>query len=254
MKIRFVLLFAVAMAVGCKPVDVEGASKTSATAPTTLPPVVDEILIASSRIEAGEELTDELVETFEIGKKYVTPDMLASSRRGDVIGRVADKDIPEGALLHDRDFNGTDVASPDDQPKLEALVIAEANSPMREIPNKARAALIARGSEAYLGTLTIQPGAGVPQHRDQTEEFLYVLEGGGTITIDGISHEIVPAMAVFMPAEAEVAFQNGDAVTRVVQVFGGPGPATKYDSWQEVAADPASEDSSADDADAAVAE
>ena len=43
---------------------------------------------------------------------------------------------------------------------------------------KAKITHLARGQNAYLGHLWIAPHAGVPLHRDLTEEYLYVLEGG----------------------------------------------------------------------------
>ncbi len=234
-----ILVWIVALLVlsACEPVDVEGGSTAATTtSAAALPPVVEQVLVAKSDIEAGAEVTDELVVTREIEKKYVTADMLLAAERGNVIGRAVEHAIPAGGLLHDRDFIGTEPAR-DAAPKLEPVILAEEAAPKREVPGKAMAALLAKGKEAYVGTLTIQPGAGVPQHKDPTEEYLYVLTGGGTITIEGTSTDLRPGMSVFMPADAEVSFQNGDEVTKVVQVFGGPGPSSKYDAWQEVAPD-----------------
>lgn len=91
----------------------------------------------------------------------------------------------------------------------------------------------AEGTEhAFLAVLDIAPGAGVPQHRDPTEEYIYVLEGGGEITIDGRKHALRAGSAVFMPADAEVSFAALPEVpTRVVQVFAPRGPESKYDGW-----------------------
>jgi quercetin dioxygenase-like cupin family protein len=239
--IIFAASLASLVALGCEPVDVDGAQIKETTATTTeeLPPVVEEVLVASERIDKGKELTDEHVRTVEVGKKYLTPDMIRSADRGNVIGRVAEHDIPAGALLHDRDFLGTKVGAVADDPVVEPSVVVEANAEQRQVAGKATATLLARGVEGYIGTLTIEPGAGVPQHRDPTEEYLYFLSGGGTMTIDGTSHEVAAGMAVFIPANAEVSFQNGDAQTKVVQMFGGPGPASKYDSWEIVERDEA---------------
>ena len=93
---------------------------------------------------------------------------------------------------------------------------------------------LARGSNAFIGELTIAPGAKVPTHRDQTEEYLYVLSGGGTMTLDGQTHSVKPGDVIFMPAGAEVSFVNGKEVTKVLQVFAGPSPASKDDGWQQI--------------------
>ena len=86
---------------------------------------------------------------------------------------------------------------------------------------------------AFVAILEIEAGAGVPTHRDPTEEFVYVLEGGGTITIDGKTFEIGPETGIFMPAEAEVSFAaRDDGPTRVLQVFAPRGPEAKYATWK----------------------
>lgn len=101
---------------------------------------------------------------------------------------------------------------------------------------KARVHILAGAGQgtqsAFLGVLDVDPGAGVPKHRDPTEEYIYVLEGGGEITIDGRAFPLRAGSAVFMPADAEVSFQAMEGTpTRVVQVFAPRGPETKYDGW-----------------------
>ena len=97
---------------------------------------------------------------------------------------------------------------------------------------KANVKLLARGDNAFVGRLELAPGAKVPEHRDATEEYIHVLEGKGVITIDGVQHEIGPGATVFMPANALVTYQNGDAKMVALQVFAGPAPAAKYDKWK----------------------
>ena len=85
---------------------------------------------------------------------------------------------------------------------------------------------------AFFGVLEIQPGARVPVHRDATEEYLYIVQGAGKITIDGNTTEIKAGFAVFMPANAEVSFEStGTESVRAVQFFAGQGPEAKYDKW-----------------------
>lgn len=117
-----------------------------------------------------------------------------------------------------------------------ATVLHREQAPRAQAPHgRAEIRHLARGEAAYLGLLRLDPGAKVPSHRDATEEYIYVLEGRGTMNIDGDSFEVGPETAIFMPAQAEVAFENGDAPMVALQVFAGPGPAAKYETWARVA-------------------
>ena len=85
---------------------------------------------------------------------------------------------------------------------------------------------------AFLAILEIDPGAKVPVHRDATEEYIHFLEGGGTITLDGRSYGVKAGDTVYMPANAEVSYNNSpDQKSKVIQVFAPMGPEKKYDSW-----------------------
>jgi quercetin dioxygenase-like cupin family protein len=86
---------------------------------------------------------------------------------------------------------------------------------------------------AYMGLLEMEAGTKVPVHRDPTEEYIYVLAGGGTVTIDGEAHIAYQGDAIFMPANAEVSFVSSEkGETHVLQVFAPGGPESKYDSWK----------------------
>lgn len=98
---------------------------------------------------------------------------------------------------------------------------------------KAKVIKAVEGENAFLAFLQIDPGAGVPVHRDATEEFVVFVEGGGTLTIDGTEHAVRKGSAVYMAPNAEVSFANGDAPSTVIQVFAGPEPAVKYDTWTQ---------------------
>lgn len=108
---------------------------------------------------------------------------------------------------------------------LEAVPVAVAPH------GKARVQHLARGDNAYLGRLEMVAGAAVPQHRDQTEEYIHILEGSGTITIDGKTEPVKAGTTIYMPAHAQVSFENGDAKLVGLQVFAGPAPADKYQTW-----------------------
>lgn len=122
---------------------------------------------------------------------------------------------------------------PDDAVARAHTVIALADAERRSPPGSlASIAVLARGQGAFLGLLELPGGGAVPEHRDPTEEYIYVLEGGGTITVDGVAHEIGPGSAVYMPPEALVTYQNGAEPLVALQVFAGPEGADKYDSWE----------------------
>jgi quercetin dioxygenase-like cupin family protein len=126
-------------------------------------------------------------------------------------------------------------APPSDQPDQPAppTVIPLAEAPRATAPSgKATITHLARGQNAYLGLLRMDAGAAVPVHRDPTEEYIHVLEGGGTMMIDGQSHAVTAGTTIYMPADAEVSFQNGEQEMVAVQVFAGPEPSAKYDAWE----------------------
>lgn len=114
----------------------------------------------------------------------------------------------------------------------EAAVIPLEAAPVRISPTKqARLTVLAEGHNAFLGRLEMDPGAKVPQHRDATEEYVHVLEGSGTMMIDGKTYEVTAGSTIYMPADAEVSFENGASKLVGIQVFAGPQPARKYDAW-----------------------
>lgn len=118
------------------------------------------------------------------------------------------------------------------KPAAVAEVRAKTDHVTKVAPHgKARVTELARGQNAWLGMLELDAEVQVPEHQDQTEETLYVLSGGGTVTIDGVSSEIAAGDSVMMPAGATVTYTNGPEPLRVIQVFAGPEPAVKYDAW-----------------------
>ncbi|PRQ00583.1 hypothetical protein ENSA7_60780 [Enhygromyxa salina] len=129
----------------------------------------------------------------------------------------------------DADADPKDPAQPS---AAKATVVALALAPSFTAPNgKATVAHLALGQNAYLGRLRMDAGAAVPVHRDPTEEYIHVLEGTGTMTIDGETHAIAPGTTIYMPANAEVSYQNGDQEMVALQVFAGPEPVAKYQAW-----------------------
>jgi quercetin dioxygenase-like cupin family protein len=124
-------------------------------------------------------------------------------------------------------------AGPEDAPEIAPPeVVALEDAPRAIAPNGTAAIThLARGRNAYLGKLEMDPGGQVPTHRDPTEEFIHVLEGRGTMTIEGREYAIEPGTTIYMPAGVEVSYRNGDQRLVAIQVFAGPEPSAKYDAW-----------------------
>ena len=114
-------------------------------------------------------------------------------------------------------------------------VISAAEAPLKTAPHKkASVRVLSEGAQsAFVGLLNIDPGITIPVHRDESEEFIYMLEGGGVVSIDGVTSEVGPGDFIFMPANAEVTFQATDASSsKALQIFAPPQSAAKYDSWE----------------------
>ncbi len=113
-----------------------------------------------------------------------------------------------------------------------ATVVPLDQAPMQTAPSgKAQIWHLARGQNAYVGKLEMAGGGAVPEHRDATEEFIYVLEGSGTLTIEGQDYSLQPGSTVYMPANVKVSYRNGPEKMVALQVFAGPEPSAKYERW-----------------------
>jgi quercetin dioxygenase-like cupin family protein len=114
-------------------------------------------------------------------------------------------------------------------------VISAQDAPLKTAPHGKASVRVLSGEaqSAFVGMLHIDPGVTIPVHRDTSEEFIYMLEGGGVIRIDGVESAVGPGDFVFMPAGAEVTFAATDAgPSRAIQVFAPRDSAGKYDSWR----------------------
>lgn len=119
-------------------------------------------------------------------------------------------------------------------PAAGSVVVPGLQEKRRAPHGKAEVTVLARGREAFVGRLRLEAGAKVPAHRDPTEEFIHVLSGCGTMTMNGERFEVGPDTTVYMPAGAEVSFENGGEPLVAVQVFADPGPEQKYAAWPAV--------------------
>ncbi len=117
-----------------------------------------------------------------------------------------------------------------------SAVIPVAQVETRHKGDQATVQLLARGDNAFVGKLTMAPGAEVPEHTDPTEEYIHILAGGGVFTIDGQTYDVGPGTTIYMAPGARVQFKNGPEQLVALQVFAGPGPADKYNQWTAAAA------------------
>ncbi|MCV2870985.1 cupin domain-containing protein [Defluviimonas sp. WL0050] len=58
-------------------------------------------------------------------------------------------------------------------------------------------------SEFVLGIAEFGPGGTLHPHVHAPAEFYFGLTGSGIVTIDGVAHEIVPGVAIYIPGNAE---------------------------------------------------
>lgn len=91
----------------------------------------------------------------------------------------------------------------------------------------------APGTPAAMSVLTMQPGAAVPEHlHDGAAEILYVMHGGGTVTIGGVEQTLAVGSVVYIPADTLHSYVNDTGThTKVVQVYVGPGSEARFRDW-----------------------
>ncbi len=83
--------------------------------------------------------------------------------------------------------------------------VAGDNSLLRELLHPAKADLAIRYSLAHA---VVKPGHTSKPHRLKTAEVFYILEGEGTMHIDGESEKILPGYAIYIPPYTEQYILN----------------------------------------------
>lgn len=81
--------------------------------------------------------------------------------------------------------------------------------------------IIFREGESTVFILNFMPGQQLPAHKHPgTEVYLMVLQGKGTLIIDGISHEVSEKDVIHAGGEEEFAFNNtgGESVSLYVML------------------------------------
>jgi quercetin dioxygenase-like cupin family protein len=94
--------------------------------------------------------------------------------------------------------------------------------------------VLVEGAPISMSVLTIEVDALVAEHiHESSVEILYIVEGGGTMTISGQEHTLSPGSAVVIPAGAPHSYVNNSGQrTRALQVYEGPGPEARFRNWE----------------------
>lgn len=85
--------------------------------------------------------------------------------------------------------------------------------------------------EAAMSELVMLPGASVPEHvHDTSAELLYILEGHGTMTLDGQTKPVKAGMAIFIPAGVKhgVIVDTKVEPLRALQIYTPGGPEQRF--------------------------
>lgn len=141
-------------------------------------------------------------------------------------------------------------AEPDStEDPIDPIVTTFEASKRRTSPNGETSIVwLAEGQHAYIGEISLQPDATVPLHRHDSEEYLFIQEGGGVMTIEGEEYELSPGSVVAVPSNAEHGYQNGPETTVAIQVFASPEAAQRFLEWAETDTEPdPSQDASKDE-------
>ncbi|MFB5758816.1 cupin domain-containing protein [Paenibacillus medicaginis] len=89
--------------------------------------------------------------------------------------------------------------------------------------------ILFRHGQSVVFTLSFRPGQQLPPHRHPGSHlYLTVLEGGGTLTIDGSDTDIVKGDAVHCEGEEEFSFHNTGAESAVLYVMLNDIPDERY--------------------------
>lgn len=112
-----------------------------------------------------------------------------------------------------------------------ARVVAAASARRYPRTGGATTLLIEQGP-ASLGVLEADAGAVVPPHVHAKEtEVLYLLAGGGTMTIAGVAIAVEPTAVIQIPPGVEHSF-TATAATRALQLYSPPGPEQRFKSMK----------------------
>lgn len=113
-----------------------------------------------------------------------------------------------------------------------AVIVRSADSQLLQRPNGSVSLTLdparTRRGEFSAALLSLGAGASVPLHDHAGEtELLYILEGAGTMTVDGVSLAVTPSSAVQVPPGAKHSF-TATAPLRALQFYTPAGPEQRF--------------------------
>lgn len=113
-----------------------------------------------------------------------------------------------------------------------ALIVRAADAQRLQRPGGVVSLLLdpvrSRRSEFSAALLSLDAGAAVPLHDHAAEtELLYILEGSGTMTVNGVSLAVAPTSVVQVPPGAKHSF-TASAPLRAIQLYTPAGPEQRF--------------------------
>jgi quercetin dioxygenase-like cupin family protein len=110
------------------------------------------------------------------------------------------------------------------------LVTVDRASPIKLLGGKAQAKILLEekntGSPALaVAILEFDGGVELPRHaHTSASELLFVLQGGGKVTVGNESHNFGPNAAIYVPGDQPHGAKMGGGPTQMVQIFAPAGP------------------------------
>jgi quercetin dioxygenase-like cupin family protein len=110
--------------------------------------------------------------------------------------------------------------------KVEPITIAEGKARVRKLLTTDEAGR----TTAYLGVLEADPGAQIPRHlHPLSAEILYVISGGGVLTVGAESYPFGPDTAIHIPEnQPHLAAFTGPDKTIMIQLYAPAGPEQRF--------------------------
>jgi quercetin dioxygenase-like cupin family protein len=84
-------------------------------------------------------------------------------------------------------------------------------------------------SSSAMSRIVGKPGWEILPHRhERSDELLFVLEGGGTLTLEGREIRVSEQTAVWIPRGQEHSWRTGTAGVRALQIYAPGGPEQRF--------------------------
>lgn len=136
--------------------------------------------------------------------------------------------VPGGALGVARAGALPELLASELPKKLPAVTVRAAATAKRYPRTGGASTLLVEQGAASVGVLEADAGAAMPAHVHAKEtEVLYVLAGGGTMTVGGVAIAVDANAVIQIPAGVEHAF-TASAATRALQIYTPPGPEQRF--------------------------